>query len=82
MNREYWEKIRQVREAVNKEIENQRNEGKIGSALEAEVYLYCGPDLHKMLDALDDELRFILITSFTQVIAEHDTKGRIRHFRT
>jgi len=71
MNRTYWEKIRQVREAVNKEIENQRNAGKIGSALEAEVYLYCGPNLKPLLDALQDELRFVLITSFARVIPEH-----------
>lgn len=71
MNEDFWEKIRQVRDAVNKEIENQRNAGKIGSALEAEVYLYCGPDLKKQLDALENELRFVLITSFAKVIAEH-----------
>ena len=71
MNVAYWEKIRAVREAVNKEIENQRNAGKIGSALEAEVYLYCAPNLKSQLDALEDELRFVLITSFAKVIAEH-----------
>lgn len=71
MNEAYWEKIRAVRDAVNKEIENQRNAGKIGSALEAEVYLYCGPNLKQQLDALGDELRFVLITSFAKVIPEH-----------
>jgi isoleucyl-tRNA synthetase len=71
MNQPYWEKIRAVRDAVNKEIENQRNAGKLGSALEAEVYLYCGPQLKQQLDALEDELRFVLITSFAKVIAEH-----------
>jgi len=71
MNQTYWEKIRAVRDAVNKEIENQRNAGKLGSALEAEVSLYCGPQLKKQLDALDDELRFVLITSSAKVIAEH-----------
>lgn len=71
MNRAFWEKIRSVREAVNKEIENQRNAGKIGSALEAEVYLYCGPNLLNTLTALEDELRFVLITSFVNVIPEH-----------
>src|SRR3989338_3218273 len=30
MNQGYWEKIREVRNAVNKEIENQRNTGSIG----------------------------------------------------
>lgn len=71
MNQGYWEKIRQVRDAVNKEIENQRNAGKIGSALEAEVCLYCGPQLKNVLDQLEDELRFVLITSSAKVIAEH-----------
>lgn len=71
MNQAYWEKIRAVRDAVNKEIENQRNAGKIGSSLEAEVYLYCGPNLKHQLDALGDELRFVLITSYAKVIHEH-----------
>lgn len=71
MNRAYFEKIRAVRDAVNKEIENQRNAGKIGSALEAEVSLYCGGDLKKLLDKLGSELRFVLLTSKAEVIAEH-----------
>lgn len=71
MNNAYWEKIRAVRDAVNKEIENQRNAGKIGSALEAQVYLYATPNLKSELDALEDELRFVLITSYAKVIAEH-----------
>lgn len=71
MNQAYWEKIRLVRDAVNKEIENQRNAGKIGSALEAEVSLYAAPNLKAQLDNLGDELRFVLITSFAKVISEH-----------
>lgn len=71
MNQAYWEKIRLVRDAVNKEIENQRNAGNIGSALEAEVYLYCGPHLKHVLEALEDELRFVLITSSVRIIPEH-----------
>lgn len=71
LNQAYWEKIRAVRDAVNKEIENQRNAGRLGSALEAEVYLYCGPHAKQQLDALGDELRFVLITSSSKVIAEH-----------
>ncbi len=71
MNQAYWEKIRAVRDAVNKEIENMRNLGKLGSALEAEVTLYCGAQLKKQLDALENELRFVLITSSATVISEH-----------
>lgn len=71
MNQAYWEKVRAVRDAVNKEIENQRNAGKLGSALEAEVTLYCGAQIKELLDLLEDELRFVLITSYAKVIAEH-----------
>lgn len=71
MNEAYWEKIHAVRDAVNKEIENLRNAGKLGSALEAEVNLYCGPGLQHLLQALENELRFVLITSYANVIPEH-----------
>lgn len=71
MNRAFWEKIGQVRNAVNKEIELQRNQGKIGSALEADVQLYCGSQLKSQLDVLENELKFILITSTAKVIADH-----------
>jgi len=71
MNCSYWEKIRNVRDAVNKEIENQRNEAKIGSSLEAEVFLYCGAGLMRELETLEDELRFVLMTSFAKAIPDH-----------
>ncbi len=66
-----WDLIIEVRNAVNKELEKQRNEGQIGSALEAEVCLYCSPDssLFSLLSQLEDELRFILITSKTELFS-------------
>src|SRR5438445_9168736 len=67
MNEEYWEKMRTVRDAVNKELEAQRKAGKLGAPLEAEVHLYCDAELKKQLDALQDELRFVLITSGADV---------------
>lgn len=71
MDQAYFEKIRAVREAVNKEIEAKRNAGELGSALEAEVTLYAGPDLKVLLDHLEGELRFILITAAAKVIPAH-----------
>jgi isoleucyl-tRNA synthetase len=71
MDQAYWEKIRLVRDAVNKEIESQRSAGKLGSSLEAEVNLYCSAELKEQLDMLEDELRFILIASSAAVISEH-----------
>jgi isoleucyl-tRNA synthetase len=67
MNVVYWEKLRQVRDAVNKELEAQRKEGKLGAPLEAEVHLYCDELLKTQLDALENELRFVLITSGADV---------------
>jgi isoleucyl-tRNA synthetase len=70
MNEDYWLKILLVRDAVNKEIEAQRNAGKIGSALEADVTLYCGSTIKPALDALENELRFVLITSGATVLPD------------
>lgn len=72
MNAVFFEKIRAVRDAVNKQIEAERNAGHLGSALEAEVVLYADAALKPILDALGEELRFVLITSSATVKAEHD----------
>jgi len=67
MNAAYWEKLRLVRDAVNKELETERKAGKLGAPLEAEVHLYCDPALKTELDRLENELRFVLITSGADV---------------
>lgn len=72
MDEAFWQKIRSVRDAVNKEIENLRNQNKLGGALEAEVTLYCGAQLKQQLDLFKDELRFVLITSYATVIADQN----------
>ena len=77
-NQEYWETLQAVRDAVNKELENQRKEGKIGSPLEADVRLYCDPKLKAQLDLLENELRFVLITSSAEVwLANSDLAGLV-----
>lgn len=65
----FWWTVQQIRDAVNKEIENCRNEGEIGSALEAEVKIYFHEysKLMPLLKALGNELRFIFITSKAEV---------------
>jgi len=68
MNQAYWENIRRLRDCVNKEIEEKRNLGQLGSALEAEVTVYCDGVLYMQLKALDKELRFVLITSQAEVL--------------
>lgn len=60
---EFWRELMDVKTAVNKELEQQRNEKKVGAALSAEVTLYCADDLLQRLSRLKDELRFVLIVS-------------------
>ena len=67
-----WAQIAEVKHAVNKEIENKRNEGLIGKSLEAEVTLFCSAELKATLDKLGDELRFVLITSVAATASEAD----------
>lgn len=66
----FWEQILVVRNAVNKALEEARAAGKIGSGLEAEVTLYADPSLYALLSKLQDELRFVLITSKAVVLPE------------
>ncbi len=63
LGRDFWQQVLAVKTAVNKELENQRSAGNIGGSLEAEVTLFCAPELQAELDKLEDELRFVLITS-------------------
>ncbi|WP_415886089.1 isoleucine--tRNA ligase [Neptuniibacter sp. QD37_6] len=59
----YWEQVMAVKTAVNKQLETERSDGNIGGSLEAEVTLYCDDALQALLGKLEDELRFVLITS-------------------
>ena len=60
---EAWSKLILVRAEVNKALEIARKENIIGGGLEAEVTLYADHELSSLLATLEDELRFVLITS-------------------
>jgi isoleucyl-tRNA synthetase len=65
-----WRSIRAFREEVHKALENERQAGKIGSSLQAEVQIIAPQKLYAYLSSLSDELRFPLIVSYASV-----TKG-------
>ncbi|MDF7679891.1 isoleucine--tRNA ligase [Enterobacteriaceae bacterium ESL0689] len=67
MNDAFWDVLLQVRGEVNKVIEQARNDKQIGSSLAASVTLYADSDLAAKLNALGDELRFVLLTSEVSV---------------
>jgi isoleucyl-tRNA synthetase len=69
-----WSDIRAVRELVNKKLEEQRAAGAIGSALQAEVDVYAAKDAFELLARLDDDLRFVFITSRANV---HQRDGEL-----
>lgn len=61
--RDRWQKIMESRDAVNKVLEDARNNNVIGSALAADVVLYCDESVMNILQSVADELRFVLIAS-------------------
>ncbi len=62
-----WTSIFEVRIAVSKQLEQLRKDSSIGSSLNAEVTVYASGDTFEALRKLDEELRFVLITSGARV---------------
>ncbi len=58
-----WDVMQQVRAVVTRALEGLRQDGKIGSGLDAEVTIHAEQDLLERLQAIGDELRFVMITS-------------------
>jgi isoleucyl-tRNA synthetase len=63
-----WTRIRAIRDTINKEIEDVRSRGQIGSSLQAEIAIRAEAADHALLASLGDDLRFVTITS--KAIAE------------
>lgn len=70
---EKWEKIRAVRDDVNKALENARGEKTIGKALEAKVILACSGAMYQFLQENKDILELVFIVS--QVELKEVTSG-------
>jgi isoleucyl-tRNA synthetase len=75
MNMDFWENILEARAVVSKQLESLRVENKIGSSLDAEVAIYCNGELNKNLSQLEDELRFVFITSEARVDMPENSTG-------
>ncbi len=67
-----WNTIIQVRDEVSRVLEKLRKDDLIGAGLDAEVTLFCGGQMLEHLASLDDEIRFVLITSAANVKSEHE----------
>lgn len=62
-NDDYWQQVMLVKNAVNQALEQARKQQVLGGSLEAAITLYASESLQETLNKLDDELRFVLITS-------------------
>lgn len=65
---ENWELIREIRTANTKLLEQLRINGDIGSSLDASVDIYVKDETHQQLKAINNELRFVLITSGARIL--------------
>ena len=67
LNSAYWAQILAIRSEVNKVLEQGRNDKVIGGSLEAAVTLYANSEIATALAKLENELRFVLLTSQASV---------------
>ncbi|MBS1133976.1 MAG: isoleucine--tRNA ligase, partial [Burkholderiaceae bacterium] len=64
---ERWTALRAVRAEVQKRLEELREQGAIGSSLQADVEIRASGPRAQLLQSLGDDLRFVLITSKARV---------------
>lgn len=63
-----WEQLQELRDEVNKALEEKRQEGIIGSPLAAELRIYADSSMMPVLSRLGSELRFLLMTSAAELL--------------
>ncbi|MCC7546490.1 MAG: isoleucine--tRNA ligase [Burkholderiales bacterium] len=68
-----WALVREVRSIVQKELEQLRVKGDVGSSLQGEVTVEAAGAAYAALTALGDDLRFVFITSAAEVVAVDST---------
>lgn len=77
LDRAFWNDVLKVRQEVSRQLEMVRTQGNIGSALDADVTVYCNEHYQQNLAKLDGELRFVFITSGAQVAPLDDKPGEL-----
>jgi isoleucyl-tRNA synthetase len=63
-----WSRIREIREAANKDIELLRAAGQVGASLQAELVLRVAPSDLALLQSLGADLKFVFITSAVTLV--------------
>ncbi len=73
-----WQRLRELRDPVRKQIEELRAAGKVGSSLQAEVELHADGADYEILSSLEGELKFLLLTSAARAQRSSDLKATVR----
>jgi len=63
INQDFWSNMMVINQAVRRELEGMRKDKIIGSSLNASVDLYLDEALYQQLEPIDNELRYVLLTS-------------------
>ena len=58
-----WNRIREIRDIANKEVEALREKGEVGSSLQADLAITAPAADHALLASLGEDLKFVFITS-------------------
>jgi len=72
-----WERIREIRAEVLRDLEVLRSEGKIGASLQAEIRIECDGNDFEILSSLGEQLKFVLIVSSAEVVKVKDSPLKI-----
>ena len=72
---ETWESVEPVRDEVLRRLEILRQNGDIGSGLDAEVTIFADAAIRERLAPLGDELRCVMITSAAELAPLEDAVG-------
>jgi len=74
----HWENVRRFREVVTKRIEEKREQKEIGSSLAAELEIEAPAPTFDSLKRLEDDLKFVLITSRASVARANGTPASVK----
>jgi len=63
-----WDRLRELRDPVRKQIEELRVTNQVGSSLQAEVEIRADGEDYDLLAGLGDDLKYLVLTSSAQVV--------------
>ena len=72
-----WERLRELRGPVRKQIEDLRGADKVGSSLQAEVEITAPQDDYELLASLGSELKFLMITSAARAAGGSELAAKV-----